>query len=249
MKKKVLVIMMKAIILNSGMGSRLKELTKNVTKSMVKINDNESIFSKAMNVLLNYDIDEFIITTGYLNDVLEDYAKETFPDVNFTFVHNPVYDSTNYIKSIDYIRDDISDDLFLLHGDLIFDREVVDMLCDCEESCMIVDSQSEIPEKDFKAKIEGDYVKKVSVNYFGDDALACQPLYKLNNKDWCCWKENIRKFCENDNTNVYAEESLNELLDNQIKIKGIDIKGYYCSEIDTKEDLNNYKKYSGEIND
>lgn len=61
--------------------------------------------------------------------------------------------------------------------------------------------------------------------------------------------QTLRKFCENDNTNVYAEESLNELLDNQIKIKGIDIKGYYCSEIDTKEDLNNYKKYSGEIND
>lgn len=240
---------MKAIILNSGMGSRLKELTEKVPKSMVNISENETIFSKAIKTLLNYDINEFIITTGYLHDVLEDYARKTFPDVNFTFVHNPVYDSTNYIKSIDYITDDISEDLFLLHGDLIFDKEVVDKLCDCEESCMVVDTQSEIPEKDFKAKIQDGYVKKVSVKYFGDDALACQPLYKLNNPDWTLWKKNIRIFCENNNTNVYAEESLNELLDNEIEIKGVDIKGYYCSEIDTKEDLKKYKQYSGEIND
>lgn len=233
---------MKAIILNSGMGSRLKELTKNNPKSMVEIGENETIFSKAINILLNYDIDEFIITTGYLNEVLQNYVEKTFPNVNFTFVHNPVYDSTNYIKSIDYIDDYFSEDLFLLHGDLIFDKQVVDMLIDCDESCMVVDTKVSLPEKDFKAKIEDHYVKKVSVNYFGIDAFSCQPFYKLKNEDWISWKENIRKYCDNGNTNVYAEDSLNELLNKEIQIKAIDIDGFYCSEIDTKEDLTNYKQ-------
>lgn len=240
---------MKAIILNSGMGTRLGELTKHVPKSMIQIGENETIFSKAVNSLLNYGIDEFIITTGYLNKVLENYAINTFPDVNFTFVHNPVYDSTNYIKSIDFIENVFSDDLFLLHGDLIFDNKVLEMLSSCDESCMVIDSLHDIPEKDFKAKVENGYIKKVSVKYFGDDAMACQPLYKLKNEDWIKWKDNIRIFCDNDNTNVYAEESLNELLENQIKLKSLDVKGLYCSEIDNKDDLNNYKNRFGDIND
>ena len=107
---------------------------------------------------------------------------------------------------------------------------------------MVVNSKEKIPEKDFKAKVSNGYVRKVSVDYFGSDALDCQPLYKLKNVDWKEWKKRIRLFCDNNNTNVYAEEALNELLIDTIKIKAIDIDGYYCSEIDTVEDLNKYKK-------
>ena len=64
-----------AIILNSGMGTRLKELTKNNPKSLVKITENETIFSRAIKILSKFDIDKFIITTGYLNIILENYAN------------------------------------------------------------------------------------------------------------------------------------------------------------------------------
>jgi len=237
---------MKAIILNSGMGSRLEELTENVPKSMININNNQTIFSKTINTLKNFNIDEFIITTGYLKNVLKDYALNNFPDINFTFVDNPVYDSTNYIKSLDYIEDDITDDLLLLHGDLVFDEEVVTKLIKSNKSSMVVDSQTNIPQKDFKAKVVDGQIKQVSVDYFGDDALACQPLYKLLNKDWIVWKKKIREYCDEGNTNVYAEEALNELLYDKVSIDAMDIQGYYCSEIDTKEDLRRYQDKFGE---
>lgn len=237
---------MKAIILNSGMGSRLEELTENVPKSMININNNQTIFSKTINTLKNFNIDEFIITTGYLKNVLKDYALNNFPDINFTFVDNPVYDSTNYIKSLDYIEDDITDDLLLLHGDLVFDEEVVTKLIKSNKSSMVVDSQTDIPQKDFKAKVVDGQIKQVSVDYFGDDALACQPLYKLLNKDWIVWKKKIREYCDEGNTNVYAEEALNELLYDKVSIDAMDIQGYYCSEIDTKEDLRRYQDKFGE---
>lgn len=236
---------MKAIILNSGIGSRLKEYTTNNPKSLVKIGENETIFSKAIKTLQKFDVEEYIITTGYKSQQLVKYAHINFPNQNFTFINNPLYNSTNYIKSLDYINDNITDDLLLLHGDLIFDKEVVEKVISNTESSVVVDSGIEIPEKDFKAKIQENYVKRISVNYFGKDALACQPLYKLNNKDWISWKNNIKKYCKNGNTGVYAEEALNELLDNQIKLKAVDINGYYCSEIDTVEDLENYKKSVG----
>ena len=82
------MVIMKAIILNSGMGTRLGELTQNNPKSLMKLKENETIFSRAISILSNFDIDEFIITTGYLNEVLINYCEENFPNTNFTFVHN-----------------------------------------------------------------------------------------------------------------------------------------------------------------
>ena len=52
---------MKIIILNSGLGSRLGELTKNNPKSLVEIKNNQTIFSRAINILSKYrqNTDEF----------------------------------------------------------------------------------------------------------------------------------------------------------------------------------------------
>lgn len=225
---------MKIIILNSGMGTRLGDLTENNPKSLVKINSSETIFSRGVDILKKY-CDDFIITTGYLNDVLIDYATEKFPDINFEFVHNPVFDKTNYIKSLQLIGD-IDDDVILLHGDLLFSENVAKKVMDAENTSVIVDSSIELPEDDFKAKIKDGNVKCISTKYFGDDAVACQPFYKLSNEDWKLWKLKIAEFCDNDKTDVYAEDALNTLTD-RIQINPLDIDGDLCMEVDTKEDL------------
>lgn len=226
---------MKAIILNSGMGTRLEELTKNNPKSLVKINNNESIFSRAITILSKFNISEFVITTGYLNQVLIDYCKEKFQNINFTFVHNPMYDTTNYIKSLDLIHE-LDDDIILLHGDLVFDEKTAKKIINSEESCVVVDSTIPLPKDDFKAKITNNRIKYIGIDYFEDDAVACQPFYKLKNEDWKLWKNKIREFCKNNETNVYAENALNAITDN-LKIKPVDLKGLLCMEIDTKDDL------------
>ncbi len=231
---------MKAIILNSGMGTRLKELTENNPKSLVKITNEDSIFSRTIKILSQLDIDEFIITTGYLSQVLVDYCNEKFPEINFTFVHNPVYDKTNYIKSLDLIGN-IDDDIILLHGDLVFDVLVAEKIFDSSESCVVVDSTVSLPKDDFKAKIINNKIDYIGVDYFEDDAIACQPFYKLINKDWKLWKNEIKKFCNNDQTDVYAENALNKLTD-RIKIMPLDVKGLLCMEIDNKDDLNHIKE-------
>ncbi|WP_296866720.1 sugar phosphate nucleotidyltransferase [uncultured Methanobrevibacter sp.] len=234
---------MKVIILNSGMGTRLGDFTKDKPKSLVNIGSNETIFSKSISILSKLDVDEFIITTGYLNDILKEYASTMFPDVNFKFIHNPLYDKTNYIKSIDLIPD-LDDNVILLHGDLVFEEQVAECVINSKKSCVIIDSTIKIPDDDFKAKITNNEVKYIGVDYFENDAVACQPFYKLKKEDWALWKNKIREFCDSGNTNVYAENALNTLTD-EIIINAIDIKGQLCMEIDTKEDLAKVKEILG----
>ena len=232
---------MKAILLNSGMGSRLKEYTQDTPKTLVKLDDNECILSKALSILGKYDIDEYIITTGYKKDKLVEYVKSNY-DHNFTFIHNKHYETTNYIKSMDYIDCDLDDDVLLMHGDLVFDKEVITKITESDGSSVVVDNTLELPEKDFKAKVVDGHVKHISIDYFGSDAVSLQPLYKLTPNDWTKWKKMIRKYCINGDTNVYAEEALNQLLDGKIELEAVDINGHYCREIDTVEDLNNYRR-------
>ena len=46
---------MKLIILNSGLGSRLKNLTKNNPKSLVQLDENQTIFSRAISILSKFN--------------------------------------------------------------------------------------------------------------------------------------------------------------------------------------------------
>ena len=232
---------MKVIILNSGMGTRLGDLTTNNHKSLVNISSNETIFSRAIDILSNFNFDEFIITTGYLSSVLKEYAVNNFPNINFNFIHNPVYDKTNYIKSMDLIPD-FEDDVVLLHGDLVFTNKVAEKIIKSKQTSVVADSTLSIPKDDFKAKIENNQVKYIGVDYFKSDAVACQPFYKLTSDDWNLWKSKIKEFCSNNKTDVYAENALNTITD-EISITPIDLKGLLCMEVDTKDDLNKVKRF------
>ena len=231
---------MKCIILNSGMGTRLGELTKNIPKSLVNIDKKTSIFSREISILKEYEINEFIITTGYLNNVIENYAKKIFPNLNFKFVHNPDYNKTNYIKSMDLIPNS-NDDIILLHGDLIFSEKTAERIINSNKTSIVIDSTIPLPEDDFKAKLNNNQITYISTKYFEKDAVACQPFYKIKEEDWKLWKDKIKKFCQNGCTNVYAENALNQLTD-KIHITPIDIKGDLCMEIDTPKDLKKAKE-------
>jgi len=230
---------MKIIILNSGLGSRLGDLTTNNPKSLIEIKDNQTIFSRALNILSVYSND-FIITTGYLDNILIRYAKKNFPNLNFTFVYNPLYDKTNYIKSLELIGN-IDDDIILLHGDLVFSKDVARKVINCSNSSVVVDSTIDLPKDDFKAKIFDNKIQCISTKYFGSDAVACQPFYKLQENDWKQWKNKIHEFCQKGDTGVYAEDALNIIL-NRIVLNPLDIKGDLCTEIDNKDDLKRVRR-------
>jgi len=61
-------------------------------------------------------------------------------------------------------------------------------------------------------------------------------MYKLLQKDWAAWLDEISRFCEQGDTKVYAENALNNISD-IIKIAPLDITGRMCFEVDNKADL------------
>ena len=162
---------MKALILNSGLGSRMGVLTSEHPKCMTEISRRETILSRQLNMLMQRGITDVVMTTGSFDSVLINYCQSLELPVNIRFVKNPVYDKTNYIYSIYCAREYLDDDIILMHGDLVFENEVFDMLLASESSAMTVSSTLELPEKDFKAVVRDGMVKKVGIEFF-DEAMA-----------------------------------------------------------------------------
>ena len=226
---------MKALILNSGLGSRMGFLTSEHPKCMTEISSHETILSRQLRQIADAGISEVVITTGYYDSVLVNYCNSLDLPLHFTFVKNPIYDKTNYIYSIYCAREYLDDDIILMHGDLVFENEVFDRVVASDVSCMTVSSTLPLPEKDFKAQIADGKVMKVGVDIF-NDAMEAQALYKLKKTDWKIWLDKIVEFCENEKTNVYAENALNEL-NGEANIHALDVENLLCSEIDNPEDL------------
>lgn len=236
---------MKALILNSGLGSRMGVLTSEHPKCMTELNSKETILSRQLNMLVAAGIKEVVITTGYYDGVLVNYCNSLDLPLHITFVKNPIFDKTNYIYSIYCAKDYLDDDLILMHGDLVFENEVFDKVVQNNSSCMVVSSTLPLPEKDFKAQVQDGKVIKVGVDVY-NDAMEAQALYKLLKNDWKIWLDKIVEFCENDKLTVYAENALNDL-NGAVNINALDVQNSLCSEIDNPEDLAVVKSKLNEI--
>lgn len=230
---------MKALILNSGVGRRMGDATKNQPKCMTEITSSDTILSRQLKQLSQVGIKEIVITTGPFEDELIEYCQSLNLPITYNFVKNPTYDTTNYIYSIYLAKELIADDIVFLHGDLVFDYSVLKDLLNQKESSMVISSSIPLPEKDFKAVIKRGYIKKIGIEYF-EDAVTAQPLYFLKENDWKIWLDQIIYFCENQQLNCYAENAFNEVSD-ICKIKPYDILNKLCLEVDTLEDLKRLK--------
>lgn len=226
---------MKAVILNSGMGTRMGLLTSEQPKCMTEISYRETILSRQLNMLLNAGIEDVVITTGFHDNVLVNYCQSLELPLNITFVKNPDFSETNYIYSIYCARKYLEGDILLLHGDMVIENSVLEDVMNTEYSCMTVSSTSCLPEKDFKAVLNNGRVSSIGVEFFSE-AVSAQPFYKLLEKDWKVWLERIILFCQSGKSKCYAENAFNEV-SGQCHIYPLDVGNRLCNEIDDTKDL------------
>lgn len=90
---------MQAMILAAGMGKRLKHLTENNTKCMVKVNG-VSMIERALKILDKKQFSRIVIVVGYEGQKLIDFIAELEIDTSIEYVWNTDYEKTNNIYSL-----------------------------------------------------------------------------------------------------------------------------------------------------
>ncbi|MCR5135434.1 MAG: aminotransferase class I/II-fold pyridoxal phosphate-dependent enzyme [Clostridiales bacterium] len=131
---------MQAIILAAGMGKRLKELTQNNTKCMVKVNG-VTLIDRMLHQIEKQNLSRIIVVVGYKGEELIDYINTLGIRTPIEFINNPIYDKTNNIYSLALAKDRLlEDDTLLFESDLIFEDAALEALvADPRDTLALVD--------------------------------------------------------------------------------------------------------------
>lgn len=119
---------MQAIILAAGMGKRLKDLTSDNTKCMVKVNG-VTLIERALSQLDQLNLSQIVIVVGYQGQKLVDFVGTLQIQTPILYVENAIYDKTNNIYSLSLAKEYLlAEDTLLLESDLIFEYDVLKSL-------------------------------------------------------------------------------------------------------------------------
>ena len=186
---------MQAIILAAGMGRRLKELTQDNTKCMVKVNG-VTLIERMLRQLERHHLSRIVIVVGYQGQKLIDFIATLGIQTPIVYVNNPIYNKTNNIYSLflakEYLR---GEDTLLLESDIIFEDAVLDELVnDPRETLALVDK--------YESWMDGTCLKVTD----DDKIRQFIPGKKFNFKETeGCYKTvNIYKFSKHFSENLYV---------------------------------------------
>ena len=236
---------MQAIILAAGMGKRLKELTSEATKCMVKVNG-VAMIDRMMGHLDKLGLSRIVVVVGYEGQKLMEYIDALGVSTPIVYVDNNVYNKTNNIYSL-YLAKDylVQEDTILLESDLVFEEAVLHRLINHPyPSLVLVDKfeswmdgtvvtldeqdniQSFVAKREFDFRRIDEYYKTVNIYKFSKEfsELYYVPFLKI--------------YCKALGTNEYYEQVLKVItfLEDP-HIKAVKLEGEKWYEIDDVQDL------------
>ena len=245
---------MKIIILAAGEGKRLRPLTDDKPKCLVKFND-KPIIDYIIDSVDKSSIDEIVIVDGYRRESLETHFKNR----EFNFCFNPIFNSTNMLYSLFCAENFLDDDVIISYSDIIYNYEILNKLIDSKSGIGVVidknwkelwslrmdnpleDAESlkvadnKITEIGFKSndirEIQGQYIGLI--RFSKSIITEVKTFYKSLNFNTKYYGQYVNE--------MYLTTFLQLLIDNDFEVNPIYINGGWI-EIDSIQDLENYHK-------
>ncbi|MDQ3020760.1 MAG: phosphocholine cytidylyltransferase family protein [Bacteroidota bacterium] len=238
---------MQVIILAAGASRRLRPLTDTTPKCLLKVGNKTLLERTIVNVTANR-INDFIIVTGYRENMIKDFLNEKFPLIKKIFITNSDYENNNNSYSLWMTKNYVNGDIILLDSDILFDEKIIARLLNSKyENCLAVNFTDKLDEEQIKVilneknkilkigkEIEIDKSEGESIGIEKFSAYFMKELFVILN----------RKITENI-VNEFYEASFQEVIDkndSRNTIYAVDVSKFTCMEIDTVQDYENAQK-------
>lgn len=231
---------MKAVILAAGVGSRIRPLTNNTPKPLLKIGE-KTILQRMIDSLLKVEIDQIAIVTGYLEDQIKDFVKKTYPNFQITYIRNELFDKTNTAYSLNLTQNFVGEDDFIkFDADVVFEDAVLEKLVkNSNKTCLCIDKNIHLEKEEVKVILdkEGKVLqvgKKIDPRKAKGESIGIEKIDKHASK---ILFEELEKVLENPkNQNEYYDDSYTTLVKKGVPFYAVDVSNLKWVEIDTLED-------------
>ena len=114
---------MKAIILAAGQGTRLRPMTDDRPKAMVKAHG-RPLLAWQLDVLGRAGINDVVVVSGYCEEAI------SLPGIRKC--HNARFQDTNMVWSLFCAEEELEGDVLIVYGDIVFEAPVLDALLACQ---------------------------------------------------------------------------------------------------------------------
>jgi HAD superfamily hydrolase (TIGR01450 family) len=229
--------MKRAIILAAGAGSRLRPITEHKPKALVEVNA-KPILGHTLDALFISGIKDIIIVCGYRSDALRSFCKKAYPNATLTFIENVDYSTTNNLYSLYLAREYLTEDVFLLNGDLVFDASIIQEMRELPTTCVAVDVGRYL-EESMKVVVRNGVIGNISKMIPEREAYGCSiDIYRFVRTDLPALIQELECTVGSGNVSEWTEAALDRLFSSRKILAAVcPLGGARWFEIDNIQDL------------
>ncbi len=237
---------MHCVILAAGTSSRLRPVTESTPKCLLPIGS-RTILERTIRAVFHAGIMHFTIVVGFQDWKIRNFLKRNFPSLDFTFVVNDQFETTNNAYSLLLVRDEIEGhELLLLDSDIVFDDELISMLVKSpHENNLAARTMGVIGEEDIKVEVNdsGEILrigKTIELRKAFGESIGIE---KFSRGGTTKLFRTLEKRVKTENRpDEFYEASFQEMIDDGTRIHAMNAGSHRCIEVDTADDLHAAEK-------
>ena len=231
---------MKAVILAAGIASRLRPLTDHKPKCLLEIG-NKCLLERAIDGLLENNLQDIIIVTGYLQEQIVSFVSGHYPDLKIEYIYNEKYASTNNIYSLWLAGRSVrGQDILLLDSDILFDPVLVRAVLDSQYENSLALNAHPLGEEEMKVIPDTDgkvleISKTCSIGKAIGESIGIEKMSRTYIRH--LYEELDRLILNEGQENVFYEVAFERLIAQGQTFEIVDTTHYFSMELDTVEDF------------
>lgn len=234
---------MKSVILAAGVSRRLYPLTYEMPKCLMKVGD-KAILDRQLKTLQSSKISEVIIVVGYYRELIVDYVKSHYNDLNVKFVINHHYFETNTAYSLRLCNDFINNEPFILmNADVLYPKEVLTRVINSNYNTVLAVDIKPCGREEVKViEGEGNRIVAIGKELIEDNSLGeFIGVAKFSKNISSKFMNSLDRLISSGGNSDYFEAAIHPLM-SEHDIYYEDISDLPCIEIDFVEDLEKAQK-------
>ena len=241
---------MKAIILAAGTASRLRPLTSDTPKCLLRVGE-RTLLGRSLDALIAAGVSEFVIVTGYLHGQIEDFVRQNYqtnqsdPSAapSFHFIHNTLFETTNNIYSLWLARPEADGkEVLLLDSDLLYAPQIARRVVLSEHENVLTLIRHPLGEEEMKVVVDADGAiteisKTCSPTLAAGESLGIERMGRAYTA--ALYRELEQMMTAEHLENKFYELAFQRLIPQGHTFSVLDVTDLFSCELDTVEDFRN----------
>jgi len=226
------------VILAAGMSKRLRPLTDSMPKCLLEVGG-ATLLDRTVQAIQQAAISEFVVVTGYREQMIREHLLENYPQLTFHFLHNADYMHNNNIYSLWMSGEKVRGREFLLmDSDIFCEPSLVVRIAQEPVSALAV-NRHELGEEEMKVVVDARMnITEISKTCAPEAAMGESVGVEKITPEYseALFRELDQMILQEQLIDIFYERAFERLIPQGHTFRVVDTTDYFSFEIDTPED-------------